>query len=138
MEERTLRSGAKQPQRLDDFLFLASATKLITTVAALQCVEDGLLTLAGDLLEVVPDLVGHWKQVLTGFSEDGETPLLEPAVRPTTLEMLLTHTSGLPYDFLNPDAARWNKKFKTLSKGERRPLADAFGYLPVFQPGAGC
>ncbi|KAL9034390.1 MAG: hypothetical protein Q9180_005434, partial [Flavoplaca navasiana] len=32
---RTLLSGDKIPQRLDDVLFLASATKLITTIAAM-------------------------------------------------------------------------------------------------------
>lgn len=36
--ERTLLSGEKQPQRFDDVLYIASATKLLTTVAALQCV----------------------------------------------------------------------------------------------------
>jgi CubicO group peptidase (beta-lactamase class C family) len=74
--ERTLLSGEKRPQRLDDVLYLASATKLIATIAALQCVEDGLLTLTGDLSSVAPELAA--KQVLTGFSDDGETPLLEP------------------------------------------------------------
>ena len=45
--QRSLLSGEKLPQQLDDVLFLASATKLITAIAALQCVEDGLLTLTG-------------------------------------------------------------------------------------------
>lgn len=54
--ERTLLSGEKRPQRLDDVLYLASATKLIATIAALQCVEDGLLTLSGDLSSVAPEL----------------------------------------------------------------------------------
>jgi CubicO group peptidase (beta-lactamase class C family) len=116
--ERTLLSGEKRPQRLDDVLYLASATKLITTIAALQCVEDGLLTLTGDLSSVAPELAA--KQVITGFSDDGETPLLEPPARPITLEMLLTHSCGISYDFLNPHVAQWRDKFAPPPDDERR------------------
>jgi CubicO group peptidase (beta-lactamase class C family) len=132
--ERTLLSGEKRPQRLDDVLYLASATKLIATIAALQCVEDGLLTLTGDLSSIAPELAA--KQVLTGFSDDGETPLLEPPARPITLEMLLTHSSGLVYDFINPHLARWRQKFDPLQEGKRRPVEEAFSYPLGFQPGA--
>ena len=137
--ERTLLSGEKRPQQLDDVLFLASATKLLTTIAALQCVEDGLLSLTGDISSFAPELAA--KQVLTGFAEDGETPLLEPQARPITLEMLLTHSSGAVYDFMDPRLGRWREKF------EPRPAdPDAIGQMMVeelltsplvFQPGAG-
>ncbi|KND92986.1 Acyltransferase LovD [Tolypocladium ophioglossoides CBS 100239] len=133
--QRTLLSGETRPQRLDDVLFLASATKLMTTIAALQCVEDGLLTLTGDLSAVAPELAA--KQVITGFSADGETPLLEPAARPITLEMLLTHSSGVSYDFLNPHVARWRDRFAPPQDGQLRPVEEAFGYPLGFQPGAG-
>ncbi|KFX92172.1 hypothetical protein V490_05533 [Pseudogymnoascus sp. VKM F-3557] len=131
--ERTLLSGEKLPQQLDDVLFLASATKILTTIAALQCVEDGLLTLTGDLSSVAPELAT--RQVITGFSEDGETPILEPSRRPITLEMLLTHSSGLVYHFMNPDIAKWNEKFAHLQEGERRTVEEAFGYPLAFHPG---
>lgn len=52
--QRTLLSGEKRPQQLDDVL--SSATKLVTAITALQCVEDGLLTLTGDLSSVTPEL----------------------------------------------------------------------------------
>ncbi|EMT60836.1 hypothetical protein FOC4_g10012118 [Fusarium odoratissimum] len=89
--QRTLLSGEKRPQQLDDVLCLASATKLIASIAALQCVDDGLLTLKGDLSKVAPELAE--KQVLTGWSENDE-PILEPACQPITLEMLLSHSAG--------------------------------------------
>ena len=137
--ERILLSGQKIPQQLDDVLFLASATKLLTTIAALQCVEDGLLSLTGDISSVAPELAA--KQVLTGFAEDGETPLLEPQARPITLEMLLTHSSGAVYDFMDPRLGRWREKF------EPRPAdPDEIGQMTVeelltsplaFQPGSG-
>lgn len=131
--QRTLLSGEKRPQRLDDVLFLASATKLITTIAALQCVEDGLLSLTGDISSVAPDLAS--KQVITGFSEDGETPLLDPPVRPITLEMLLTHSSGVSYDFISPHVRKWSEKFNAPHEGVTRGVEEAFAYPLGFQPG---
>jgi CubicO group peptidase (beta-lactamase class C family) len=133
--ERTLLSGEKRPQQLDDVLYLASATKLITTIAALQCVEDGLLTLTSDLSSIAPDLAA--KHVLTGFSDDGETPLLEPPARPITLEMLLTHSSGITYEFMDPRIARWRSHFGPPQPAGRRPVEEAFNYPLIFQPGAG-
>ncbi|KXX82677.1 Acyltransferase LovD [Madurella mycetomatis] len=135
--ERTLLSGEKRPQQLSDMLFLASATKLITTIAALQCVEDGLLTLTGPLTSVAPELSN--RQVLTGFADDDpSSPFLEPAARPITLEMLLAHTSGLGYDFLVPKLARWRQQNEApLPEGARQPVEEAFAYPLAFQPGAG-
>lgn len=133
--ERTLLSGEKKAQQLDDVLFLASATKLIATIAALQCVEDGLLTLHGDLSTVAPELTN--KEVITGFSEDGETPILEPATRPVTLEMLLTHSSGLVYHFMNPLVAKWREKFSAPDEAGRRSVEELFNYPLGFQPGEG-
>ncbi|KAL2022590.1 hypothetical protein VTK56DRAFT_4934 [Thermocarpiscus australiensis] len=135
--ERTLLSGEKRPQRLDDMLYLASATKLIATVAALQCVEDGLLALDdGDrLAAVAPELAS--KQVLTSDGAD-DGPRLEPAARPITLEMLLTHTSGAGYDFFVPRLAEWRRKNEPpLEEGARRPVEEAFSYPLAFQPGTG-
>ncbi|KAJ5620181.1 hypothetical protein N7510_004165 [Penicillium lagena] len=132
--ERTLLSGEKRPQQLDDVLFLASATKLITAIAALQCVDDGLLSLTGDLSSVAPELAA--KQVITGFSDDGETPLLEPANRPITLEMLLSHSSGLCYYFCNPHVARWREKFSSSQDGQSRSVEELFCYPLAFQPGS--
>ncbi|OHW89722.1 beta-lactamase family protein [Colletotrichum incanum] len=88
-------------------LFLASATKLITTVAVLQLVEGGLVTLDEDISNHVPALASQ--QVLTGF-EDGEEgkPILEPRRNPLTLRALLTHSVGTTYDFLSPSLIqRW-------------------------------
>jgi CubicO group peptidase (beta-lactamase class C family) len=136
--ERTLLSGQKRPHQLDDVLFLASASKLLTTIAALQCVEDGLLTLTGDLSSVAPELAA--KQVITGFSDDGETPLLEPPARPISLEMLLTHSSGLNYYFFNPLIARWRAKFAPPPQDpheNKMSVEELFSYPLGFHPGAG-
>ncbi|CAI7642030.1 unnamed protein product [Penicillium palitans] len=132
--ERTLLSGEKKPQQLDDVLYTASATKLFTTIAALQCVEDGLLTLDGDLSSIAPELAA--KHVLTGFADDG-SPQLDPPARPITLEMLLTHTSGTTYFFLNPMIAKWRAQLGNSENKDPRPVEDLFNYPLSFQPGTG-
>ncbi|KAF9252483.1 hypothetical protein DTO027I6_2938 [Penicillium roqueforti] len=132
--ERTLLSGQKQPQQLDDVLYLASATKLITTIAALQCVEDGLLSLDGDLSSIAPELAA--KQVLTGFADDG-SPQLDPPARPITLKMLLTHSSGTSYHFLNPPIAKWRAQFGNPENDDPLLVEEMFTYPLSFQPGAG-
>ncbi|OAA55830.1 Beta-lactamase/transpeptidase-like protein [Niveomyces insectorum RCEF 264] len=137
---RILLSGETRPQQLDDILCIALATKLVTTIAALQCVEDGLLTLDGDLAAVAPELAA--KQVLTGFSgEDNNVPLLESSQTstPITLTMLLTHTCGQSYYFLDPNIAKWRNTFAATasSENERQPVEDAFDYPLSFPPGTG-
>lgn len=130
--ERTLLSGEKRPQQLDDVIYLASATKLVATIAALQCVEDGLLTLDGDLSTIAPELAD--KAVLTGFSEDGN-PQLDAPIRPITLKMLLTHSSGTPYHFMNPLVAKWREQFTDPNGTGSRSVEELFCYPLSFQPG---
>jgi CubicO group peptidase (beta-lactamase class C family) len=93
------------------------------------------LTLHGDLSTIAPELTN--KEVITGFSEDGETPILEPATRPVTLEMLLTHSSGLVYHFMNPLVAKWREKFSAPDEAGRRSVEELFNYPLGFQPGEG-
>ncbi|KAJ6515372.1 putative transesterase [Mycena sanguinolenta] len=130
--ERILLSGERQAQQLDDVLAIASATKLLTTIAALQCVDDGLLDLTGDLSTFAPELMS--KLVL---SADGES--LEKQTCPITLQMLLSHTSGSAYDFVSPPIARWQDAHGGPSPepGTRRPVEEFLDYPHAFQPGAG-
>jgi CubicO group peptidase (beta-lactamase class C family) len=136
--ERTLLSGEKKPHQLDDVVFLASATKLLATIAALQCVDDGSLSLTGDLSSIVPELTS--KQIITGFSEDGGTPILEPQIRPITLEMLLTHSSGASYHFTDPLVSRWREKFaprpENPTDNDRLTVEELCNYPLSFQPGS--
>ncbi|KAJ5881678.1 Beta-lactamase-like protein [Penicillium soppii] len=131
---RTLLSGEKQPQKLDDILFLASATKLVTTIAALQCVEDGLLTLDGDLSAIAPELAS--KQIITGFSDEDGSPQLDAPIRPITLKMLLTHSAGTCYHFMNPLVGKWREQNASTGTG-LRPVEELFNYPLSFQPGDG-
>ena len=92
------------PMREDTLFQIASMTKAITSVAAMQLVEAGRLSLDSDVGAVLPDLANP--QVMTGTSADGK-PQLRPAKGPITLRHLLTHTAGLGYFFIHPEVLGW-------------------------------
>lgn len=96
--ERTL--GGGQAMTLDTVGWIASMTKAITSVAAVQCVERGQLDLDAPASAVVPE-IGK-AQVLTGFDAQGQ-PTFRPPKRPVTLRHLLTHSAGFSYEIWNPD-----------------------------------
>jgi methyl acetate hydrolase len=98
---RSLAGGAKMT--LDTVFRIASMTKAITCVAAMQLVERGKLSLDGPLPDIDPALSAP--QVLAGFDATGR-PELRPAKRPITLKHLMTHTSGFCYEQWNPDLER--------------------------------
>ena len=88
----------------DTVFWIASMTKAVTSVAAMQLVEQGRLTLDGPLGELLPALAAP--QVLEGFDAAG-APRLRPAKRPVTLRHLLTHTAGFSYDMWNAAIGRY-------------------------------
>jgi methyl acetate hydrolase len=91
----------------DTVVWIASMTKAVTTVAAMQQVEEGKLSLDAPIGAVVPELARP--QVLEGFAADG-APRLRPARRPVTLRHLLTHSSGLSYEIWNADIGRYMER----------------------------
>ena len=97
-------AAAKQPMREATICQIASMTKAIVSVGAMQLVEQGWLTLDGPIGEVLPALADP--QVMTGFAEDGAVQT-RPALRPLTLRHLLTHTAGFGYAFVQPQVLRY-------------------------------
>lgn len=87
----------------DTVFRIASMTKAITSVAAMQLVEQGRLSLDGPVPAIDPGLAQP--QVFTGFDAAGK-PMLRPAKRPITLRHLLTHTAGFCYEQWNPELER--------------------------------
>ncbi len=96
--ERLLGSG--QAMTTDTMGWIASMTKAITSVAAVQCVERGKLSLDAPAHLVVPAIAQA--QVLTGFDANGQPQLRAPK-RPITLRHLLTHSAGFSYEIWNTD-----------------------------------
>ncbi|MXO91129.1 serine hydrolase domain-containing protein [Pontixanthobacter aquaemixtae] len=92
------------PMKLDTICQIASMTKAVVSVAAMQLVEQGKLTLDGPISDVLPELADA--QVLDGFADDG-TPQLRAAKRPITLRHLLTHTAGFGYHFVQIEILKY-------------------------------
>src|SRR5688572_27752507 len=97
-------AGADVPMTTDTVFWIASMTKAITSVAAVQQVERGNLSLDAPIGEILPELASP--QVLEGFDSAG-APILRPARRPITLRQLLTHTAGFSYHIWSADIARY-------------------------------
>src|SRR5262245_31998149 len=82
---RGVRSAASSdPMPIDAIFRIASMTKAITAVAAMQLVEQGALSLDGAAKEILPAL-GE-VQVLTGYDKEG--PMLRPPRSDITLRQL--------------------------------------------------
>jgi CubicO group peptidase (beta-lactamase class C family) len=115
---------------LDTIFRIASMTKAVTSVAAMQLVEQQKLALDEPIGGVLPELAAPY--VLTGFDAAGK-PRLRPAKRPVTLRHLLTHTAGFGYEMLSGDLIRYVAATKTPS-GRTGELASL--QLPLlFDPG---
>ena len=118
-----------KPASPDNIIQIASMTKLVTTIAALQLMEQGKLDLDTPISAYAPELNGL--QVLKGFAAD-DTPIFEKANRAPTARELMTHTAGYVYEFWNANALKGGQLGVTPSlfgKGNylEAPLA--------FQPG---
>jgi len=98
--------GADEPVTADSIFRIASMTKMVCTVAALQQRERGNLDLDAPVDTYCPGFADV--QVLDGFDGDGRPKLRAPTSR-ATVRQLLTHTTGLSYGFWNTDISRWGR-----------------------------
>ncbi|KAH8431071.1 serine hydrolase domain-containing protein [Aspergillus melleus] len=96
-----------QPMSLDTVFWMASCTKLITSIACMQMVEQGKLDL--DSVQQLESLAPELKavQVLERDSDGGFH--LVPKERGITLRMLLNHTSGFGYAFEDLKLNDWSR-----------------------------
>jgi methyl acetate hydrolase len=97
--------GEGLPVTADTVFRIASMTKPLVTVGALQLVESGRLGLDDEVASIVPAFAEL--QVLDGF--DGDAPVLRPAQSAAAIRNLLTHTSGCGYWFGNANLARYQE-----------------------------
>jgi methyl acetate hydrolase len=108
-----------------DALFrIASMTKPVTSVAAMQLVEQGRLGLDDPVEKYLPEFSAP--KVFESFDRATGAYRLRPAARLPTVRHVLTHTSGLAYPFTS---ATW-RDFKPRA-GETYP----FGGPLLFDPG---
>jgi methyl acetate hydrolase len=85
--------GGKDTVSEENIFRIFSMTKAITSVAALQLVEKGLIGLDDPLDNLMPEMTA-----IPILTETGE---LVEAKKPITLRHLLTHTAGFGYDIFD-------------------------------------
>ncbi|ORY32004.1 beta-lactamase/transpeptidase-like protein [Naematelia encephala] len=118
----------------DTTLQLFSMTKFITTIASLQAVDRGLVTLddADIVAKYCPEIAEM--KILKGYTEDGKEILEQAKGRPT-LRMLLSHNAGMVYQFNSPDVDRWRKEHSSPSIFAPDTPIEAFTQPLEFEPG---
>ncbi|KFY99116.1 hypothetical protein V498_01012 [Pseudogymnoascus sp. VKM F-4517 (FW-2822)] len=119
---------------VNDTFIMASCTKLMTSIAALQCVERGQIQLDHDVSTVLTELKDI--QILTGFKKGTKEPTFKLAKNKITLRHLLTHSSGIGYYGMNPILTRL---YRTLGAkaagGAGDPIIKRITVPLLFEPG---
>ncbi|KAL1650658.1 hypothetical protein SLS61_005910 [Didymella pomorum] len=100
----SLESEKSKPLQTSSIMWIASCTKLMTSICALQLVEQGKLTLDDPVYTHIPELKDF--KIIETFDNDGK-PVETQHKNPITLRTLLTHTSGLTYDSFHPKLLAW-------------------------------
>jgi CubicO group peptidase (beta-lactamase class C family) len=116
-------AGGAQPVGPDTLFWIASMTKPITSVAAMQLVEQGRLELDMPIGALLPEL--QQSRILEGGK-------FRPATRQITLRQLLTHTSGYSYAFASKEYADYIAAHPELPHPSTRAGLDA---PLLFEPG---
>jgi CubicO group peptidase (beta-lactamase class C family) len=93
---RTARIGAVGSLQPEMLFRIYSMTKPITVVAVLMLYEEGRFLLSDPVSRYLPEFTEM--RVYVGEKDKKGSPVTRPAMRPITIEDLLTHKAGLSYD----------------------------------------
>jgi len=115
--------ATKRPMTEDAMFRIASMTKAITSIAAMQLVEQKRFTLDDPVEKHLPQFANL--KVFESFDNATGAYRLRPAQKSVTVRHLFTHTSGLGYNFTSPIV----RDFKPRA-GEEYPVGPL-----LFEPG---
>jgi CubicO group peptidase (beta-lactamase class C family) len=125
---------AKLPMQRDTICRIYSMTKIVTSVVVLILMEEGKLLLDDDVSTHLPELKS-W--TVAADDTPGDGPLNKPTAA-ITIRHLLTHTSGLIYDF--EGSTPLHQLYKSANLWDSASLGDFIAKvakLPLkHQPGA--
>lgn len=96
--------GARRAMTEDAIFDIASMTKPLTAVAAMQLIESGRLSLDDPAARYLPELAEP--MVLEAFDPATGASRLRRAASPITVRHLFTHTSGFGYGFTSERLAQ--------------------------------
>src|ERR1700710_3134067 len=118
---------------------LLSLTKAITSVVAMQVIQDGKIKLDDPVSKYIPSFADT-KVGIEKKAEDGTKSLeLVPQTRPMTVLDLMRHTSGITYGFYGDSLVRKAYKDANIYAGDfdLAEFAERIAKLPLHnQPGA--
>ena len=89
-----------KPMTVDTMFRIASMTKPVTSLAVMQLVEQGRLSLDDPGEKYLPQLANL--KVFETFDATTGAYTVRPAKRAPTVRQLLTHTAGFGYNFTSP------------------------------------
>ena len=89
--------GRARPMTADALFRIASMTKAVTSVAAMQLYQQRRFALDDPAEKYLPELAGL--KVLESFDQATGAYTVRPAAKTITIRQLFTHTSGLGYGF---------------------------------------
>ena len=129
-----------EPYRKDHLFRMASMTKPIVSLAAMQLIEQGKLNLDDPVGKYITSF--NETEVLTDFNPADSTYTSKPSESTPTIRQLLTHTAGVPYGFMNPsvNGAIYDKNdipdLSTNLNMDIKDVASKLGDLPLMhEPG---
>lgn len=127
----SMKSEDAQPLSASNIMWIASCTKLMTSICALKLVEQGKLTLDDPVYIHIPELKDF--KIIQSFDDTGK-PVETQHTKPITLRTLLTHSSGLTYDSFHPKLLAWCAHHgRTPNSGAK--LLNRFDAPLTFEPG---
>ncbi|HIF93257.1 MAG TPA: class A beta-lactamase-related serine hydrolase [Myxococcales bacterium] len=124
-----------KPMTADTIFRIYSMTKPITSVALMMLYEHGHFQLDDPVYKFIPE----WRNL--GVYQLGNHPnwVTSPCERPMTIRDLLTHTSGLTYDFM--ERTNVDRAYRRLDIGrdrqkDLRSMVETLAGVPLeFSPG---
>lgn len=131
--------GSKAPITDKTIFRLFSMSKAITSVVAVQLIEDGKIKLDDPVSKYIPSFA-NVKVGVEKKAEDGTKSLeLVPPTRPITVLDLMRHTSGITYGFYGDSLVRKAYREANIYAGDfdLAEFAERIAKLPLHnQPGA--
>src|SRR5262245_15038810 len=112
-----------RPMTADALFRIASMTKAVTSVAAMQLFEQRRFALDDPADRYLPELANL--KVFESFDPANGDYKVRPAARKVTIRHLFTHTSGLGYGFTSPTLRDFKRR-----EGETYPAGPL-----LFEPG---
>src|ERR1700689_2286870 len=130
--------ATKQPMTDDTIFRLFSMSKPITSVVAMQLIEEGKLKLDDPVAKYIPSFA-NVKVGVEKKADDGTKTLeLVPVNRPVTILDLMTQTSGITYGFYGNSMVRLAYRDAKIYDGDfdNAEFAERIAKLPLAeQPG---